>query len=1076
MKKFTLLVSIIMLFAFAKVGWGQTTLVSWNFDDQNAQADGGITGNATQLITTNSTGTISYPVGAGSSGYAINNSGWDNGNGSKYWQINFLTTGYNTIKVSSKQKGSNTGPRDFKIQYKIGDAGTWTDLDGATIITVLNDAFVSGVVANVTLPETCNEQTSVYLRWIMTSNISINGGTVASGGTDRIDDIIITGIANGTTIVANPTFSPPPGIYYNSQNVTISCATEGATIRYTTNGVDPDETSDIYTIPIEVSATTTIKAKAYKTGMTASGISTATYSFPIEVADIATLRAGATDGTVYKLTGEALVTYTRASRHQKYVQDATGAVLIDDNAGIIATTYNIGDGVTGLTGTLLLYNQLLEFVPVVNPGAATSTGNTITPEVKTLTSITSADQAKLIKIENVTFDSPTGNFAVNTNYNITDASGTSIFRTAFTESDYIGTPIPSNNLDLVVLVGQYNASIQLTSRNLADITAYNPVTFNVDMSTATGFIPGTDVVYLAGSFPGAAWNEPGTNPDMLMSQVGSTLIYTLTLQLPADTYQYKYFKNGSWFHGEWDGNPNRILNVSGTTTTNDVWALYNSTTWTGAVDSDWANAGNWTNNVPYEGLNVTIPAGLTNYPVLTANGSCQNITIASGASLLDGGFLTVAGTATVQQTIEGALVGTNDKWHLISQPVASILASDVFTYCYLKEFNELTGLYENTPGGTTLSTVGKGYSTMYSYESGAPTSKTLEFTGALNTGAQSVALTYTPGIPGTGGNGWNLVGNPYPSAIDWDAVTGWTIPAGMDSSIYFWNNTLDGGLGNYMYYIGAGGTNHGTGVNGGTNIIPAMQGFFVKTTAAGSLAMANTVRVNNTVTPFYKSEPTVPFLRLLVNSGNYSDETVVRFDANATAGADNAYDAWKLFADNVPQLYTKTSDNVDLAINTLASVENTSEIPLNFRPGVSGNFTINATEVKNFDAAPVMLTDNVLNVTQNLCVNPVYTFTANANDNSDRFTLRFKSSTGIGENNKQNVKVYANGNTIFINPGTTKLQGEVIVYDILGNQIVKNRLNNESSVYSISLNNPMGYYMVKLISAQGVYTQKVFIK
>lgn len=357
---------------------------------------------------------------------------------------------------------------------------------------------------------------------------------------------------------------------------------------------------------------------------------------------------------------------------------------------------------------------------------------------------------------------------------------------------------------------------------------------------------------------------------------------------------------------------------------------------------------------------------------------------------------------------------------------------------------------------------------MYSYESGAPTSKTLEFTGALNTGAQSVALTYTPGIPGTGGNGWNLVGNPYPSAIDWNAASGWSKPAEMNNGVYFWDNSIA----NYRYYL------DGTGVNGGTNIIPAMQGFFVKATAtpATNLGFANGIRVNNTTPAFYKSETTNPFLRLQVTNGNYSDETVVRFDANATAGADNAYDAWKLFAKNVPQLYTSLDNNVDLAINTLPSVENSSILPLNFKAGVSGNFTINATEVKNFDAAPVMLTDNVLNVTQNLCVNPVYTFTANANDNSDRFTLRFKSSTGIGENNKQNVKVYANGNTIFINPGTTKLQGEVIVYDILGNQIVKNRLNNESSVYSISLNNPMGYYMVKLISAQGVYTQKVFIK
>jgi hypothetical protein len=99
----------------------------------------------------------------------------------------------------------------------------------------------------------------------------------------------------------------------------------------------------------------------------------------------------------------------------------------------------------------------------------------------------------------------------------------------------------------------------------------NQVTFNVDMSTAPGFVPGTDVVYIAGGFPGATWNEPGTNPDLLMSQVGSSLIYTKTLTLPNGTYEYKYFKNATWSNGEWAGGSNRSVTVSANTTLNDTW-------------------------------------------------------------------------------------------------------------------------------------------------------------------------------------------------------------------------------------------------------------------------------------------------------------------------------------------------------------------------------------------------------------------------------------------------------------------------------------------------------------------------
>ncbi len=77
--------------------------------------------------------------------------------------------------------------------------------------------------------------------------------------------------------VATPTFNPPGGSYTSAQNVQISCATSGATIRYTTDGSDPSESSTEYTSPITVNSSTTIKAKAFKNGWTPSAISTAEY-------------------------------------------------------------------------------------------------------------------------------------------------------------------------------------------------------------------------------------------------------------------------------------------------------------------------------------------------------------------------------------------------------------------------------------------------------------------------------------------------------------------------------------------------------------------------------------------------------------------------------------------------------------------------------------------------------------------------------------------------------------------------------------------------------------------------------
>ncbi|MFZ4707361.1 MAG: VPS10 domain-containing protein, partial [Bacteroidales bacterium] len=112
-----------------------------------------------------------------------------------------------------------------------------------------------------------------------------------------------------------------------------------------------------------------------------------------------------------------------------------------------------------------------------------------------------------------------------------------------------------------------------TARTLAvvPVSAGFTVTFNVDMSTAEGFDPLTDVVYLTGGFPGANWITPGDPSTIVMSRVGTTLTYTRALALPAGTYEYKYFKNAGWGGGEYAGGSNRSATISGATVVNDTW-------------------------------------------------------------------------------------------------------------------------------------------------------------------------------------------------------------------------------------------------------------------------------------------------------------------------------------------------------------------------------------------------------------------------------------------------------------------------------------------------------------------------
>lgn len=174
----------ILLFLPAK---SQTTLAAWNFDDQNSIADAGIAINATREITTNTNGEISYP--AGSSDKCISSLQWDNGNNLKYWQISFSSQGYKNLNLSSKQRSSDKGPRDFKLQFSL-DAIVWAD---AEIPIQVKDNFTTGKVSDASLPSACGNQSIIYIRWLVNSNVSVDGSTIDGRGTSRIDDIVVTG-------------------------------------------------------------------------------------------------------------------------------------------------------------------------------------------------------------------------------------------------------------------------------------------------------------------------------------------------------------------------------------------------------------------------------------------------------------------------------------------------------------------------------------------------------------------------------------------------------------------------------------------------------------------------------------------------------------------------------------------------------------------------------------------------------------------------------------------------------------------------------------------------------------------
>jgi len=326
---------------------------------------------------------------------------------------------------------------------------------------------------------------------------NIQGGS--SNRQVTIDNISWTAYGSGMQFVSNPTFDPPAGYYADPINVTISCTTENASIYYTTDGSDPDESSTLFTAPILVNSPTTIKARGYADGYEPSAIVVANYGFVVPVNDLAQLRQQEADNeTVYQVTSPVILTFQQSNRNQKYFQDSSAAILVDDQPGTITSTYEIGDAVVGLTGKLNYYFETLQFIPTQDPGQAVSSGNDVDVPTLTIADINgdigfNNYQSRLVLINEVSFVNPSGVYETNpaVNYEITDATGQMTFRTSFYDVDYIGTPMHTGTFNIMGIIAHYQSTAQITPRMLAD---FNPVSID-DPS----LVPGQ--VKLLGNYP-----------------------------------------------------------------------------------------------------------------------------------------------------------------------------------------------------------------------------------------------------------------------------------------------------------------------------------------------------------------------------------------------------------------------------------------------------------------------------------------------------------------------------------------------------------------------------------------------
>ena len=559
-------------------------------------------------------------------------------------------------------------------------------------------------------------------------------------------------------------------------------------------------------------------------------------------------------------------------------------------------------------------------------------------------------------------------------------------------------------------------------------------------------------------------------------------------------------------------------------------------------EADLSNYIDFENVTINSGSSTTLSVVADNASAMTVNGILDVVgtfTLASpdneniSSSLITGtdvGDITGTGTININRFFK-----VSGRWQYISAPMAN-QSSNIFTensgsgnfnpnlYDYNEAYNETTNptdiVYAN------YDTPGNGYSFYLAwnqYQNDENDDKSLkvgngEKTGYITYNENNLNLeptfssvpsdlnhntSYSPltswnnndGQQGTPSlyyyDGWNLIGNPYPCALDWAAIHSGT--TNINGCVYMW----DGDNGNYVYY--GGGTSYlfddapPQTLNSDANAqyIPAMQSFFVKATASPTFTIPANARVHNN-NQMYKNTnnktPSFDYIKLQVDVNGQKDQALIRFFEEATEEVDNSFDALKMYSttDGLPQIYSlvnTTGIDIPVAINSLPFNEyiEYKQVPLGIVVKQNGYYTFSAAEINTnyFNKLYFIDANNGNTIYTDLTLTPSYTIYLEAGEEiRDKFSILATNSTiDINDvlNNTTTVNIYSYNKIVYLTiPNIDATNGTVYIYDAVGRIIFTDKVN--SSVNEYQLNVATGTYVVKYINQNEIFIEKIVIK
>lgn len=831
--------------------------------------------------------------------------------------------------------------------------------------------------------------------------------------------------------------------------------------------------------------------------------------------------ASATFGTTVNTTDLYISEYIEGSSNNKYIEifNGTGATIDLTNYELgVAANGGASPSYSALTGTLSNGNVIV----YKNSSAALTLPNGVTAISNGACSFNGDDAVILHKISPSVYVDIIGKIGEDPGTAWTASTFSTLDKTLVRKSTVTGgiTTNPSSGFaTLATEWDQYNTDdvSNLGTHNFSGSTpsflsGYNDLSVGGTSQSVTGLTANTTYYYRVRSTGGGATSANSNTTTVLTAPSAPTAAeetnntatgFTATWALPtggATSYALDVSENigFSSFVSGYENlavtgtsqvvsglSPNttyyyrvKAINATATATSGTITAATNnSIAVTGTVNVSTLPVCSTCDVVVAAGATLTVNENRT-FNALTVNptgkltNTASTLTLATlnlNSDATGTGTFVDNGTSIITAAHVQQYLTTGRNWY-VSIPVTAADTTALSTSNAVKYWDEPTGLWKS-PTVLALD-VRKGY-----ISAGTKSTGVITFDGELNNGNVTFNATRTEGVYK---EGFNLIGNPYPSYVNWESAT----KTRVGTSI--WYRTKNSG-GTYVFDTFNGvGTNNNQG-GAVTGMIPPMQAVWVRVDVAqttGSVLFTNAMRAHESGTNKLKAPAVnnpLQILRLQVSNAENSDEAIIVFNDNASNALDT-YDSPKMTNSNnaIPEIYSLIGSD-ELVINGMNSYSSTTEIPVGFRTGATNNFSIKATEVSNFeDGTQIILKDSELTTETDITNGTPYTFASDAVSTPNRFSIIFRNSsitTGLDHNqsNDKSISVYRNSNShIVVNCSSDIVgNGNVSVYNAIGQKLTYKAINSTSTVLEQSYT--AGVYFVSVVANGKTITRKVIV-